>query len=284
VRSHKTIIAKTTKTGSGQLAQLHTGHHIQKNLQFLCLWFHAVAGSLRMLQSSGMSTASVAIQIRNLSRSFREGAHEHIVLDGVNLDINRGETVALRGRSGSGKSTLLNLVGGIDAPDAGTVTVAGRELTGLTERERTLFRRRYIGFVYQAFNLVPTLNVADNVRLVLELNKVPAAAATTRISELLDAVGLHDRAASFPDILSGGEQQRVAIARALCHEPAVLLADEPTGNLDEASATGVLALLDKLVRAHGHTMLIATHSKEVAAYCDRVLELHDGRLESIVAP
>ncbi|MBT8066871.1 MAG: ABC transporter ATP-binding protein [Gammaproteobacteria bacterium] len=227
-----------------------------------------------------MSPEPLAIQARNLCRRFREGAREHVVLNGVDLDIHRGETVALRGRSGSGKSTLLNLIGGIDAPDAGTVSVAGIELTNLTERDRTLFRREHIGFVYQAFNLVPTLNIADNVRLVLELNRVPAAKTSARIDELLDAVGLADRAKSFPDVLSGGEQQRVAIARALCHEPAVLLADEPTGNLDDASAEVVLELLDRLVRTSGHTMLIATHSVHVASQCDRVLELHNGQLEA----
>mgnify|MGYP001812095069 FL=1 len=227
-----------------------------------------------------MSEHPLEIQARALSRRFREGEREHVVLDGVDLEIRRGETVALRGRSGSGKSTLLNLIGGIDAPDAGTVSVAGVELTGLTERERTLFRREHIGFVYQAFNLVPTLSVADNVRLVLELNKVPSPEATRRIAELLDAVGLADRADSYPDILSGGEQQRVAIARALCHAPAVLLADEPTGNLDDATAEGVLELLDQLVRDAGHTMLIATHSQHVASHCDRVLELHNGKLEA----
>ena len=203
----------------------------------------------------------------------------HNVLDGVDLDIRRGETVALRGRSGSGKSTLLNLIGGIDAPDAGSVTVAGIDLTRLVERERTLFRRKHIGFIYQSFNLVSTLNVADNIRLVLELNKVPAAQASARIAELLASVGLANRAESYPDVLSGGEQQRVAIARALAHEPAVLLADEPTGNLDDISAEGVLGLLDKLVRDSSHTMLIATHSQHVASLCDRVLELHNGRLE-----
>jgi putative ABC transport system ATP-binding protein len=234
-----------------------------------------------MLQSGGMSQDEWAIRARGLSRRFREGEREHIVLDGVDLDIRRGETVALRGRSGSGKSTLLNLIGGIDAPDAGSVNVAGVDLTTLTERDRTLFRRANIGFVYQAFNLVPTLNVADNVRLVLELNNVPPADATARIDELLDAVGLADRADSFPDVLSGGEQQRVAIARALAHEPAVLLADEPTGNLDDNTAEGVLALLDKLVRQTGRTMLIATHSVHVASLCDRVLELQNGRLEPV---
>jgi putative ABC transport system ATP-binding protein len=219
------------------------------------------------------------IQLRDLVRRFREGARNHVVLDGVDLDIACGETVALRGRSGSGKSTLLNLVGGIDAPDAGSVHVAGVAVTALTEHERTLFRRQQIGFVYQAFNLVPTLNVADNIRLVLELNKVSSRAATARIDELLAAVGLADRASSYPDVLSGGEQQRVAIARALSHAPAVLLADEPTGNLDDATAESVLALLDRLVRDSGHTMLIATHSQHVASHCDRVLELHNGKLQ-----
>ena len=220
------------------------------------------------------------ITIRGLERRFREGEREHVVLDGVDLDIVRGETVALRGRSGSGKSTLLNLIGGIDSPDSGTIRVADVEVTALSERERTLFRRRHIGFVYQAFNLVPTLNVADNIRLVLELNGTPRDAASKRISELLDAVGLGDRADSYPDVLSGGEQQRVAIARALSHEPAVLLADEPTGNLDDQSAEAVLKLLDELVRSSGGTMLIATHSNSVASYCDRVLELHNGRFDS----
>ena len=226
-----------------------------------------------------MPETLIEIQLRGLTRRFLEGGRDHVVLDGIDLDIARGETVALRGRSGTGKSTLLNLVGGIDAPDAGSVHVAGAEVTAMSERERTLFRRERIGFVYQAFNLVPTLNVADNVRLVLELNKVPAGAATSRIDELLAAVGLADRADSYPDVLSGGEQQRVAIARALSHEPSVLLADEPTGNLDDASAEGVLALLDKLVRDSGHTMLIATHSQHVASHCDRVLELHNGKIE-----
>ena len=217
------------------------------------------------------------IKLRGICRRFREGDREHVVLDDLGVDILRGETVALRGRSGSGKSTLLNLVGGIDTPDAGSVSVAGVDLTGLTERDRTLFRRRHIGFVYQAFNLVPTLNVADNIRLVLELNKEPDIDA--RVASLLDAVGLAERATSFPDVLSGGEQQRVAIARALSHRPSVLLADEPTGNLDDSNAESVLALLERLVKSAGGTMLIATHSARVAASCDRVFELHNGKLD-----
>ena len=227
------------------------------------------------------ATGQIEIQLRGLCRSFREGEREHVVLDRVDADIRRGETVALRGRSGSGKSTLLNLIAGIDEPDAGQVTVAGVTLTGLGERERTLFRRRHVGFVYQAFNLVPTLSVADNVRLVLELNNVSRATAEARIAELLEAIGLANRAGSFPDVLSGGEQQRVAIARALCHRPSVLLADEPTGNLDDTTAESVLSLLDRLIRASGQTMLIATHSARVASLCDRVFELHNGKLEEV---
>jgi putative ABC transport system ATP-binding protein len=225
-------------------------------------------------------TPTSEIRLRNLSKSFTEGRRQHRVLDDVSADFLRGETVAVRGRSGSGKSTLLNLIGGIDTPDTGRIAVAGVELTGLSERDRTLFRRRHIGFVYQAFNLVPTLDVADNIRLVLELNGVPAVEAARRIDELLEAVGLGDRAASYPDVLSGGEQQRVAIARALCHEPAVVIADEPTGNLDDTTAETVLGLLDRLVRERGGTMLIATHSAQVASVCDREIEIHGGRLET----
>ena len=226
-----------------------------------------------------MAAGNTEIRLRDLSRDFIEGQRTHRVLDNINADFVRGQSVAIRGRSGSGKSTLLNLIGGIDAPDAGHVLVAGTDLTELSERDRTIFRRKRIGFVYQAFNLVPTLSVADNVRLVLELNDVGAAEANVRIEELLDAVGLADRGASYPDVLSGGEQQRVAIARALCHRPSVLLADEPTGNLDDATADSVLALLQELVHEHGGTMLIATHSNTVASFCDRAVELHDGRLE-----
>jgi putative ABC transport system ATP-binding protein len=225
-------------------------------------------------------TAKSEIELSHLGKSFTEGRRQHLVLDDVSAEFQRGETIAVRGRSGSGKSTLLNLIAGIDTPDAGRVIVAGIDLTGLAERDRTLFRREHIGFVYQAFNLVPTLNVADNIRLVLELNRTPAGEAQQRIEDLLTAVGLADRADSYPDVLSGGEQQRVAIARALCHEPAVVLADEPTGNLDDNTAEVVLGLLDRLVRERGGTMLIATHSARVASVCDREIEIHGGKLEA----
>ena len=222
--------------------------------------------------------ANVQIRLSHLSRSFQEGEQRHVVLQDLSADFAAGETVALRGRSGSGKSTLLNLISGIDAPDSGRIEIAGLDITAMSERDRTLFRRVHIGFVYQAFNLVPTLTVADNIRLVLELNNVEEAYASQRIDELLAAVGLANRSASYPDVLSGGEQQRVAIARALAHRPRIVLADEPTGNLDDSTAADVLTLLDDLVRQQGGTMIVATHSAKVAAFCDRVLELQNGRL------
>jgi putative ABC transport system ATP-binding protein len=218
------------------------------------------------------------IRIRNLSRSYREGEQLHRVLAGVTADFSHGETIALRGRSGSGKSTLLNLISGIDAPDEGEISIDGAVITAMSERDRTLYRRKNIGFVYQSFNLVPTLTVADNVRLVLELNGVRWPEASARVTQLLDAVGLAHRHASWPDILSGGEQQRVAIARALACKPSVLLADEPPGNLDDVTAEAVLALLDELVRAQGSTMIVATHSATVAAFCNRTFTLREGTL------
>lgn len=219
-----------------------------------------------------------AVRLRGVSRSFTEGSVEHRVLSDVDAEFRAGEIVAIRGRSGSGKSTLLNLVSGIDTPDTGSVEVNGENLTGMSEKRRTLFRRENIGFVYQAFNLVPTLTVADNIRLVLELNDVPTAEADAAIDDLLARVGLADRAGSYPDVLSGGEQQRVAIARALAHGPSIILADEPTGNLDDRTAANVLELLTSLVRARGSTMLMATHSESIAASCDRRVEVRDGGL------
>lgn len=218
------------------------------------------------------------IVVKQLSRSFREGERTHQVLSGIDLRVESGEVVALIGRSGSGKSTLLNLVSGIDRADAGTVEIDGREVSSLREPERTLFRRRHIGFVYQFFNLLPTLNVEENVRLALELNGIRGAEARRRSAHLLGEVGLADRLHSAVDTLSGGEQQRVAIARALVHEPSILLADEPTGNLDEETARQVFPLLTSLVRNRRAMLLLATHDRALAASADRVLELHDGHL------
>ncbi|HLY52311.1 MAG TPA: ABC transporter ATP-binding protein [Steroidobacteraceae bacterium] len=218
------------------------------------------------------------LSIRQLTRNFREGARVHRVLDGLDAEVGSGERLAVMGRSGSGKSTLLNLISGIDQADGGTVEIDGTAVSALAEPARTLFRRAHIGFVYQFFNLIPTLDVAENVRLVLELNGVRGAAARARTLEMLGAVGLRDRAASAVDQLSGGEQQRVAIARALVHAPRLLLADEPTGNLDEETAREVLPVLLSLTRERAATLVMVTHDEQLASAADRVLELREGRL------
>jgi putative ABC transport system ATP-binding protein len=218
------------------------------------------------------------IKVTGLCRSFHEGGRERRVLDNADAKLADAEIVAIIGRSGSGKSTLLNLLSGIDRPDSGSVEVDGVEVTSLAEPRLTLFRRKQIGFIYQFFNLVPTLDVEENVRLVLELNGVRGSQARQRSTAMLQEVGLADRAHSAVDTLSGGEQQRVAIARALVHEPALLLADEPTGNLDAETARQVLPVLLSLVRDRGATLLLVTHDAELARTADRVLELKDGRL------
>ena len=220
------------------------------------------------------------LSLRGLTRTFAEGDERREVLRGIDLDVKRGECVALLGRSGSGKSTLLNLVAGIDLPDAGDIHVNGTELTRLDERRRTLFRRRNIGFVYQFYNLIPTLTVEENLLLPLELNGRTATEHIESAYRLLDDVGLGDRRTDFPDRLSGGEQQRVTIARALVHEPLLVLADEPTGTLDAETGRRVLELFERLVRARGKTLLLVTHSKAVSDSCDRVLTLQNGRLVS----
>jgi putative ABC transport system ATP-binding protein len=219
------------------------------------------------------------IRLVDLSKAYREGERRRVVLDGASAEFGRGEFVSLLGRSGSGKSTLLNLVSGIDRPDAGEIWMGDRELTRLSERERTLFRRRHIGFVFQFFNLIPTLTVLENVTLPVELGGATVKAARVAAEPLLEAVGLLDRAATFPDKLSGGEQQRVAIARALVHDPLLVLADEPTGNLDEATGQSVLALLDRLTRQAGKNLIMVTHSPESACLADRVFHLHAGKLQ-----
>jgi putative ABC transport system ATP-binding protein len=218
------------------------------------------------------------VEIKDLTRGFVEGGRERTVLRGAWAAIGRGELAVLVGRSGSGKSTLLNLLAGIDLPDAGEVVIDGVALSGLRERERTLFRRDHIGFVFQFFNLIPTLTVAENLLLPLELKGRLGAAERRRALDLLAEVGLAERAASFPDQLSGGEQQRVAVARALAHDPLLVLADEPTGNLDLDTGLQVLDLLDRLTRRAGKTMVMVTHSPEVVGNADRVFRIEDGRL------
>jgi putative ABC transport system ATP-binding protein len=224
------------------------------------------------------------LSIRQLRKSFHEGARVHAVLAGAEACIAPGEIVAITGRSGSGKSTLLNLVSGIDIPDAGVIELDGTELTALSEPARTRWRCAHVGFIYQFFNLIPTLDALENVRLVLELNGVRGAAAQARSAAALEQVSLSTRAHAAVEQLSGGEQQRVAIARALVHRPRLLLADEPTGNLDELSAQEVVPLLLAQARAGGATLLMVTHDHALAAQADRVLELRGGMLHAGGAP
>jgi putative ABC transport system ATP-binding protein len=216
------------------------------------------------------------VRLTRVGKDYAEGGESRRVLHDAELAVAEGEFVAIRGRSGSGKSTVLNLIAGIDRPSSGEVVVDGVPLGSLTPTERTRFRRDHVGIVFQFFNLIPTLDVLENVLLPAELAGDRSARA--RALELIDRVGLAERAASFPDRLSGGEQQRVAIARALVRGPRLVLADEPTGNLDDASSAVVLRLLDSLTRQAGRTLLLATHSREVAALADRVLTIEHGRI------
>jgi putative ABC transport system ATP-binding protein len=218
------------------------------------------------------------LRLENLSKSFLEGSTSRHVLQDVTAGFARGEITAIIGKSGSGKSTLLNLISGIDQADHGSIFLDDIRLTSLSERDRTLFRRQNIGFVFQFFNLISTLSVLENVVLPLELMGLPVRSARPTAEALLDAVGLLDRSKSFPDRLSGGEQQRVAIARALVHDPLLVLADEPTGNLDEDTSRQILELLDRLTRQAGKNMLMVTHSQEAAGYADRIFCLREGKL------
>ncbi len=218
------------------------------------------------------------IRLEGVSKSFEEAGRERVVLHEVNAEFASGEFVVLIGKSGSGKSTLLNLVSGIDTPSAGQVWVAGRDITRLAEHERTLFRRKNIGFIFQFFNLVPTLTVFENLLLLLELNGRAAKPERDRALDLLAQVGLADRRNAYPDKLSGGEQQRIAVARALVHDPLLVLADEPTGNLDVETGQQVLDLLDTLTRQAGKNLLMVTHSPEVVGLADRVFRMTEGHL------
>jgi len=218
------------------------------------------------------------VELRALTKTYPEGGGERVVFRNLSAGIRRGETVALLGRSGSGKSTLLNLIGGIDLPTGGEVILNGTNLTGLSEQRRTLFRRRHIGLIFQSFNLIPTLTVMENLLLPLELNGRTGLRPRATAQDLLGRVGLADRAEAYPDRLSGGEQQRVAVARAVIHDPFLLLADEPTGSLDAETGMRVLELIVGLARNAGRTMIIVTHSEDVARAADRVLAIRDGFL------
>ena len=216
------------------------------------------------------------LELQGLYKSYFDGSGDHHILKGADLKIEIGETIAILGSSGSGKSTLLNLIAGIDLPDQGEVRIDGKSLGQMSEKNRTLLRRRTMGFVFQSFNLIPTLNVYENLMLPLELNQISKNSGI--VSQMLEALGLKGREESHPDRLSGGEQQRVAIARALMHQPSLLLADEPTGNLDAETSQETLKLINHLVHRSRTTMIMATHSQEVIEWVDRVLGIEDGKL------
>lgn len=222
------------------------------------------------------------IRFNGLCKVYQEGGAQRKVLQDASLSARQGEIVAILGKSGSGKTTLLNLISGIDRVDCGEVFVGNLCLTGMDESSRTIFRRKNIGFIFQFFNLIPTLNVWENLLLPLELNGQLDVVGLDRAAALLQEVGLAGREKAFPDRLSGGEQQRVAIARALVHDPLLVLADEPTGNLDDETGEHILALLERLTRQAGKNMLLVTHSNDAAAIADRMFQLREGHLKEIL--
>ena len=220
------------------------------------------------------------LSARGLSKSYTMGRRTLEVLRGVDLDVTRGEFLALRGASGAGKSTLLHLIGGLDSPNAGEIRFDGQNLAAFSESQMTHFRNRRVGFVFQAYHLLPELTALENVCLPARVARTPAAQAVARGRELLARVGLGERTEHKPFELSGGEQQRVAIARALINEPELLLADEPTGNLDSRTSGEIIALLKTLHADKQTTLVIATHDANVAASAPRVIELVDGQISS----
>jgi len=215
--------------------------------------------------------------VENVTKSFRQGDRRVQALAGVSLAVERGQFVAIMGASGSGKSTLLHLMAGLTRADAGRVVIDGTDLGALSDRALTLFRRRQIGLVFQSFNLIPTLSAAENVALPLMLDG-PSTDSAARVDQIIDRLGLADRRDHRPDALSGGEQQRVAIGRALVTDPAVILADEPTGNLDSANSKAVCELLRDLCAVHRKTIVLVTHEPSVAAYAQQVAVIRDGKL------
>ena len=221
--------------------------------------------------------AAPLVTVRDVARTFGRGGTAVHALRGVSFNVPVGQLVAVRGRSGCGKTTLLNIVGGLDAPTSGTVRVAGREVTAMTERERLLLRRSTVAFIFQSFGLIPTLSAAENVGIPLRITGTEPRAREERVRMLLSVVGLDDHAQQRPNELSGGEQQRVAIARALA-DPELLIADEPTGQLDSETGRQVMRLLQTVVRSEGITALVATHDAGIVDLADEVLTLEDGKM------
>ena len=216
------------------------------------------------------------LETKDLRKVYGSGDTEVRALDGVDLTVEKGEFVAVVGTSGSGKSTLLHMLGGLDRPTSGTVTVDGRELSALKDEELTIFRRRKIGFVFQNYNLVPVLNVYENIVLPIQLDgKAPDKGY---VDQIIETLGLGNKLQNLPNNLSGGQQQRVAIARALAAKPAIILADEPTGNLDSATSLDVMGLLKVTAQKFSQTIVMITHNEELAQMADRIIRIEDGRI------
>ena len=227
------------------------------------------------IDGSGQSNL---IQVRDLDKTYRRGGEEIDVLQGLNLDVNKGEFVAFMGPSGSGKTTLLNLLGGLDVPTRGSITVAGDAITHMSAAKLTEWRARHVGFIFQIYNLIPVLNAFQNVELPLLLTKLSKAERKQHVETALSVVGLADRMKHFPRQLSGGQEQRVAIARAIVADPTFLLCDEPTGDLDRKSADEIMALIEQLVSKYGKTVLMVTHDPLVASRAHTTLHLEKGVL------
>lgn len=219
------------------------------------------------------------IEFRDVSKVYLQGKREVRALDGFSAIVEKGEFVAVMGPSGSGKSTFLHLAGALDLPTSGTVRIRDVESSAMSDTERTLLRRRRLGFVFQFFNLIPTLTVHENVGLPLLLDGEKLSSVRAKVDGLLERVGLEQRQVHLPEELSGGEMQRVAIARSLVHDPELLLADEPTGNLDSATGTEIMELLREVASENGKTIVMVTHDAKVAGYANRTLHLRDGKLD-----
>lgn len=218
------------------------------------------------------------VEVVNLFKSFKIGSEEIEVLKDINLNISEGEFVSIMGPSGSGKSTLLYLIGGLDSPTSGYINIMGNNISSMNDREESLLRRRHIGFVFQFYNLIPNLNVEENIMLPILLDGKKISDYRNKMNELIEAVGLTNRKRHTPRELSGGQQQRVAIARALLNDPELILADEPTGNLDTKAGTEIMELLKDISEVRRKTILLVTHSMEAAEYSSRIINMKDGRM------
>ena len=232
-----------------------------------------------MVRVDGRGDGASLVRVRGLDKKYQRGSEEIHVLQGLNLDVDTGDFVAFMGPSGSGKTTLLNLLGGLDLPSAGSITVAGDEITHMSAGKLTDWRARHVGFIFQMYNLIPVLTAFQNVELPLLLTKLSKAERRKHVETALQVVGLGDRIHHFPRQLSGGQEQRVGIARAIVADPTFLLCDEPTGDLDRKSADEIMDLLDRLVREHGKTVLLVTHDPVAAERAQVVLHLNKGVLE-----